>query len=108
MVIPPDDEKVLELKDYFEGEMPEMSVDARQTGSDFNEDVVSFFFHKKASPALGWKWRLRVTGQAHADRQPAEIIKALESHDWNSRLRRAADGAVFTLKNDMRLQGPVI
>ena len=108
MVIPPDDKKILELKDYFEGEMPEMSVDPKQTDSDFDENVVSLLFHKKASWALGWKWRVKVKGEILADRQPAEIIKALECHDWKNRLPRAPDGAVFILKNDMGLEGPII
>ena len=103
MVIPLDDKKVLELKDYFEGRMPEMSVDPRRADSDVDNDVVSFLFHTKASPALGWKWRIKVTGQALSDRQASEIIKALESPDWKSRLRRAPDGSVFILKADMRL-----
>jgi hypothetical protein len=47
MVIPLDDKKVLELRDYFEGEMTEMCVDPKQTDSDFDEDVVSFFSIKR-------------------------------------------------------------
>jgi len=108
MVIPLDDKKVLELKDYFEGEVPEMSADPKQTDSDFDENTVSFLFHKKASRPLGWKWRAKVKGEVLADRQPAEIVRALESHDWKNRLRRAPDAAVFILRNDMRLEGPII
>ena len=107
MLIAHDDKKVLELKAYFEREMPEMSVDTSQTDSDVDKDVVSFLFHEKTSSALGWKWRLKITGEALANRQPAEIIRALGSQDWNSRLRQAPEGGVFVLKNDMRLEGPI-
>lgn len=107
MIIPLDDKNVLELKDYLGGEMPGVSVDPSQDDSDVDSDVVSFLFHKKASSALAWKWRVKVTGEALADRQSAEIIKALESHDWKGRLRRAPAGGVFILKNDLHLEGPI-
>ncbi len=97
MLVPLDDKKVVGLKDYFQSKMPEMSVDARQTDSDVDKDLVSFSFHKKGSPALEWRWCLKVMRAVLADRQLREIMGALESQRWKGRLQQAPDGSVFIL-----------
>lgn len=87
--------KADQLKAYFQQQMAGFAVDVRQTDSDFDTMLTSFFFHKEGTQPLGWVWCIKVPNSVLADLETNKIIEHLELHHWNERLPEAVHGTVF-------------
>jgi hypothetical protein len=87
--------KAEKLKAYFQQQMAGFAVDVRQTDSDFDTMLTSFFFHKEGTQPLGWVWCIKVPNSVLADLETNKIIEHLEHHRWKERLPEAAHGTVF-------------
>ena len=84
--------KAAQLKAYFQQQMAGFAVDVRQTDSDFDTMLTSFFFHKEGTQPVGWLWCIKVPNSVLADLETNKIIQHLEHHRWDERLRRAQAG----------------
>lgn len=99
-------DKIGELRDYFEREMPHMFVHVEQTDSDFDKKLVSILFSKKGPPPLGWHYCLKISTEVLEDNTAPQIIAALESQRWSGRFQQAPDGGVFIFTKP-GLEGPL-
>ncbi len=87
--------KAEELKAYFQQQAPGITVEVRQTGSDFDAMLMSFFFHKEGTQPIGWLWCMKIPTAVLADLETNKIIEHLELHHWKERLPQAVHGTVF-------------
>lgn len=87
--------KADQLKAYFQQQMAGFAVDVRQTDSDFDTMLTSFFFHKEGTQSIGWLWCMKIPNSVLADVETNKITEHLELHHWNERLPVAAYGTVF-------------
>lgn len=87
--------KAAQLKAYFRQQMAGFAVDVRQTDSDFDTMLTSFFFHNEGAPPIGWLWCVKVPNSVLADLEANKIIEHLERHRWAERLRGAPAGTIL-------------
>ncbi|HXX21923.1 MAG TPA: hypothetical protein VEO19_02090 [Terriglobia bacterium] len=100
------DAKLDGLKTFFEQEMPDHSIERKQTDKGFDERVWSFFFIARSKTVPNWDWCIKISMQFVEHYALARIIKALELNQWKARLKRAARGTFFKLDRG-GFQGPL-
>ncbi len=87
--------KAAQLKAYFQQQMAGFEVDVRQTDSDFDTMLISFYFHEEGTQPVGWLWCMKIPTAVLADLEANKIIEHLEHHHWKERLRGAPTGTIF-------------
>ncbi len=90
------EEKLDELKAYFEREMPGYCAKSEQTDNDFNRGVWSFFFIPRGK-MVDWDWCIKISRELLEDYGLPRATEVLESYQWKARLQAAPHGSFFDL-----------